>query len=64
MKNEKTNRCSLIDIIKEFMILFIIITHYKWNHPSDYLKYGFVFYIDKDKINYIKMFCNRIAGSR
>ena len=46
MKNVKLSRCSLIDIIKGFMILFIIITHYKWNYPSDYLKYGFVFYID------------------
>lgn len=46
MNNEKQNRCNLIDIIKGFMILFIIITHYKWAYPSDYLKYGFVFYID------------------
>lgn len=46
MKSEKLSRCNLIDIIKGFMILFIIITHYKWDYPSDYLKYGFVFYID------------------
>lgn len=46
MNNEKLSRCNLIDIIKGIMILFIIITHYKWDYPSDYLKYGFVFYID------------------
>lgn len=39
-------RLDILDIIKGLMIVFIIITHYSWNYPEDYLKYGFVYYID------------------
>ena len=39
-------RVELFDIIKGIMILFIIITHFHWVYPDDYLRYGFVFYID------------------
>lgn len=39
-------RLVFFDILKGIMILFIIITHFHWEYPRDYLKYGFVFYID------------------
>lgn len=42
----ESNRSNFLDIIKGLMIIFIIITHFKFEYPSDYLKYGFVFYID------------------
>jgi len=37
---------DVLDILKGLMILFIIITHHPWTYPDDYLRYGFVFYID------------------
>lgn len=39
-------RSNVFDIIKGIMILFIIVTHYKFNYPEDYRKYGFFFYVD------------------
>lgn len=44
--NTTVNRYGLLDTIKGLMIVFIIITHYKFAYPEDYLKYGFVFTID------------------
>ena len=40
------NRSNMLDSIKGLMILFIIITHFRFNYPSDYQKLGFYFYID------------------
>lgn len=42
----KLQRMPIIDNIKGVMILFVIITHFRWEYPSDFLKYGFVYYID------------------
>lgn len=39
-------RSNLLDIIKGLMIIFIIITHFRFVYPDDYLKYGFFFWID------------------
>lgn len=39
-------RVELFDTVKGIMILFIIIAHFHWVYPDDYLRYGFVFYID------------------
>lgn len=39
-------RSNLLDIIKGLMIVFIIITHFRFVYPGDYQKYGFFFYID------------------
>lgn len=39
-------RSNLLDIIKGVMIVFIIITHFKFVYPDDYQKYGFFFWID------------------
>lgn len=39
-------RSNLLDIIKGLMIIFIIITHFRFVYLDDYLKYGFFFWID------------------
>lgn len=39
-------RSNLLDIIKGLMIIFIIITHFRFVYPDDYQKYGFFFWID------------------
>lgn len=43
MKKERSN---LLDIIKRLMIIFIIITHFRFVYPDDYSRYGFYFWID------------------
>lgn len=43
MKKERSN---VIDIIKGLMIIFIIITHFRFAYPDDYKRYGFYFWID------------------
>lgn len=45
-KMKQAKRYSLLDMIKGLMILFIIVTHYQWVYPDDYLKYGFVYTLD------------------
>lgn len=39
-------RFNLLDIIKGLMIIFIIITHFRFAYPDDYMKYGFFYWID------------------
>lgn len=43
MKKERSN---LLDIIKGLMIIFIIITHFRFVYPDDYSRYGFYFWVD------------------
>ena len=43
MKKERSN---VLDIIKGLMIIFIIITHFRFVYPDDYNRYGFYFWID------------------
>lgn len=43
MKKERSN---VLDIIKGLMIIFIIITHFRFVYPDDYYRYGFYFWID------------------
>lgn len=43
MKKERSN---VLDIIKGLMIIFIIITHFRFVYPDDYKRYGFFFWID------------------
>lgn len=39
-------RFELLDIIKGVMIVFIIVTHFRFKYPEDYMKYGFFYWID------------------
>lgn len=39
-------RSNILDIIKGLMIIFIIITHFRFVYPDDYTRYGFYFWID------------------
>ena len=39
-------RSNLLDIIKGLMIIFIIITHFRFAYPDDYMKYGFFYWVD------------------
>lgn len=43
MKKERSN---VLDIIKGLMIIFIIITHFHFTYPDDYMRFGFFFWID------------------
>lgn len=42
----KKKRSNILDIIKGLMIIFIIITHFRFVYPDDYKRYGFFFWID------------------
>lgn len=42
----ETKRFNLLDIIKGLMIIFIIIAHFGFAYPDDYMKYGFFYWID------------------
>lgn len=42
----KKERLNVLDIIKGLMIIFIIITHFRFVYPDDYKRYGFFFWID------------------
>lgn len=39
-------RSNFLDIIKGLMIIFIIITHFRFAYPDDYMKYGFFYWVD------------------
>ena len=39
-------RSNLLDIINGLMIIFIIITHFRFAYPDDYMKYGFFYWVD------------------
>ena len=39
-------RLNILDIIRGVMIIFVIITHFRFIYPDDYLRFGFVFWID------------------
>lgn len=41
-----TKRFDLLDNIKGLMIFFIIITHFRFTYPEDYLRYGFFYWVD------------------
>ena len=41
-----TKRLNLIDIVKGVMIVFVIISHFHFDYPDDYRKFGFFYYID------------------
>lgn len=46
MNYKKYNRSCLLDVFKGILIIFVVITHFNFQYPSDYLKFGFPFYID------------------
>lgn len=39
-------RMDILDILKGLMIIFIIVTHFRFEYPLDYKKYGFFYWID------------------